>query len=308
MPSASARVLAAALPRMTEEINRINRLFAAGHRPEAIEQFYALVSAAIRTQRDGLSCKGYVIPGRTTGISVCRIPAEPRPDKPIALFLPGLLAALPLAAVRALAFVDLFDIVLCELPGHGASGEVAEVSLEAFAGEYAALIAAALSRAAGLFVIGESLGGLVALALARLRPGQIRNVILIDTPFHLTRPELAAWIGESWRNTGRRPYVRRICSEIMGFDPTDGRVERAALHYDMVRNAPFGCVHLTGGDQASSGIASVVNDADIALLRAANPTMLMPPRVRGCGHAVLLDNPDGARAALATLIVRQVAV
>jgi pimeloyl-ACP methyl ester carboxylesterase len=293
---------------MTEEMHRINRLLEAGYRHDAIEQFYALVSAAIRTQREDLSCKGYVIPGRTTGISVCRIPAEPRPDKPIALFLPGLLAALPLAAVRALAFVDLFDIVLCELPGHGASGEVAEVSLEAFAGEYAALIAAALPRAAGLFVIGESLGGLVALALARLRPGQIRNVILIDTPFHLTRPELAAWIGEAWRNTGRRPYVRRICSEIMGFDPTDGRVERVALHYDMVRNARFGCVHLTGSDQASSGIASVVNDADIALLRAANPAILMPPRVRGCGHAVLLDNPDGARAALATLIVRQVAV
>jgi hypothetical protein len=94
----------------------------------------------------------------------------------------------------------------------------------------------------------------------------------------------------------------------MGFDPADGRVERAALHYDMVRRAPFGCVHLMGSDQASSGIASVVNDADIARLRAANPAMPMPPRVPGTGHAVLLDNPDGARAALQTLIVRQAAV
>jgi hypothetical protein len=31
------------------------------------------------------------------------------------LFLPGLLAALPLTAVHALVFVDLFDIVWCEL-------------------------------------------------------------------------------------------------------------------------------------------------------------------------------------------------
>src|SRR5208282_5978459 len=122
-----------------------------------------LVSDAIRTHREDLSCKGYVVPGRTTQISVCRIPAEPRPDKPIALFLPGLLSALPLAAVRALAFVDVFDLVLCELPGHGASGEVAKPSLEAFAAEFSAVVDTALPRAAGLFVIGESLGGLVAL-------------------------------------------------------------------------------------------------------------------------------------------------
>jgi pimeloyl-ACP methyl ester carboxylesterase len=160
-----------------------------------------------------------------------------------------------------------------------------------------------LPRATGLSVIGESLGGLVALALARLRPDQIRNVILIDTPFHLTRPELAAWISEQWRNNGRRPYVRRICREIMGFDPHDGHAESAASHVDMVRAAPFGCVHLVGGDQALSGIPSVVSEADIAALRAANPAILVPPRVQGSGHAVLLDNPEGARAALQTLIV-----
>jgi pimeloyl-ACP methyl ester carboxylesterase len=305
-PAARAHALAAALPRMTEEMHRINGLFGAGHRHEATEQFFALASMAIRTQRDDVSCKGYVIQGRTTAIGVCRIPAQPRPDKPIALFLPGLLSALPLAAVRSLAFVDLFDVVLCELPGHGASGSVGIVSLEAFAAEYAAVIDTALTRAAGLAVIGESLGGLVALALARLRPARIRNVILIDTPFHLTRPDPAAWIGEVWRNSGRRPYVRRICLDIMGFDPTDGRVERTASLYDMARDAPFGCVHIMGSNQQSAGIASVVCDADIAALQAANPAMLITPRVAGTGHAVLLDNPAGARAALEALIVSSV--
>jgi pimeloyl-ACP methyl ester carboxylesterase len=226
-------------------------------------------------------------------------------DKPIALFIPGLLASLPLAAVRALAFVDLFDVVLCELPGHGASGHVADVSVAAFAAEYAALIDAALQRATGLFVIGESLGGLVALALAHLRPGQIRNVVLIDTPFVLTRPELADWIGQAWRDAGRRPYVRRICHEIMGFDPEDGRIERTVSLYDMVCNARFNCAHITGGGQQSSGIASVVTEADVAALRAANPAILAPPRIGGTGHAVLLDNAPGARAALGTVLVKR---
>ena len=154
--AAAAQALAAALPRMTEAMGRINRLFAGGHRQAAVAQFHALAAMAIRTQRDDLDCSGHVIHGETIDISVCRIPAQPRPGMPIAVFLPGLLAALPLTAVRALAFADLFDIVLCELPGHGASGEVADVSIEAFAAEYAALIGTALRRAASLFVIGES--------------------------------------------------------------------------------------------------------------------------------------------------------
>ena len=297
-PAPQPRALAAALPRLTDEMCRINGLLGAGHRQEAIEQFFAPASLAIHTQRSDVSCRGYVIEGRTTAVSVLRIPAQSRPGKPIALFLPGLLSALPLAAVRSLAFFDLVDIVLCELPGHGVSGEVKDVSLAAFAAEYAAVIDVALSRAVGLTVIGESFGGLIALALAHLRPVAICNVILIDTPFYLTRPDLASWIGEAWRNSGRRPYVRRVCLNVMGFDPTEGHVQRTTLLHDMVRNAPFACVHVTGGDRQSSGIASVVRDADIAALRAANPAMLMTPPVEGAGHAVLLDNPEGARAAL----------
>lgn len=305
--AASARALAAVLPHMTAEMHRINRLSDAGNRQAAIEQFYDLTARAIATQRGDVTCKGYVIRGSTTEIGICRMPALPRPGKPIALFLPGLLAALPLTAARALAFIDLFDIVLCELPGHGASGEAPAVSVAAFAAEYAAVIDATLKQASNLFVIGESLGGLVGLALAHLRPGIIHNLILIDTPFHLTRPDLAAWISEAWRGSGRRTYVRRICMEIMGFDPANGRVECTSLLHDMVRHAPFGCAHIIGSNQQSSGIASVVTDDDIAALRRANPALVATARISGTGHAVLLDHPAAARAALQTLLVRKAA-
>ncbi len=303
----AASRLAAELPRLEQETVRINRLLETGHRREAIGQFHALASVAIRTQREDVSCRGHMIQGRTVEISVCRIPAQPRPGKPIALFLPGLLSFLPLTAARVPAFFDLFDIVLCELPGHGASGQVTDVSLAAFAAEYVTLIDTALSRAAGLFVFGESLGGLIALALARLRPGQIHNVILLDTPFKLTRPELAARISEIWQHNGSRPYVRRICMEIMGFDPVDRRVLDTTLYFDMVRGAPFNCLLIPGGDGRNPGPASVVDDADIAALQEANPALLVTPRVRGTGHAVLSDNPDGVRAALASVLVDRAA-
>jgi len=297
-----SRELAAAVPRIIDEMHRVNRLLDDGYRQDAIAQFHGLATIAIRTQRDDVACKGYMIQGRSVEISVCRIPAQPRPGKPIALFLPGLLAFLPWTAVRALAFVDLFDIVVCELPGHGASGEAADVSLDSFAAEYAALVDTALKRARGLTVIGESLGGLVALALGRVRPDHVRNVVLIDTPFYLTRPDLVSWIGEAWRTSGRRSYERRICMDIMGFDPEDGRVRHTVQLHHMVRNAPFHCAHIIGGGEQASGIGSVVDDVDIAALRAANPDLLVTPRVAGTGHAVLLDNPKGVCAALEALI------
>jgi pimeloyl-ACP methyl ester carboxylesterase len=302
-PPTSGQGLAAALPWLMAEMHRINLLHQAGNRQEAIEQFHALASVAVRAQREDLTGQGYIVRGHTSDVSVFRIPARPRPDKPIALFLPGLLTSLPLTAARVLAFVDLFDIVVCELPGHGASGEVADVSLDAFAAEYAALLDIALRHAGSLFVIGESLGGLVALSLAHLRPDRIRNVVLLDTPFHLTRPDPAAWISESWRNCASRPYPRRICVEIMGFDPVDSRSAHTMLHHHMVREAPFNCLLIAGGERLTSGVASVVTADDIAMLQTVNPNLLVAQRVPGTGHAILLDNPDGARAALQTYIV-----
>jgi pimeloyl-ACP methyl ester carboxylesterase len=143
----------------------------------------------------------------------------------------------------------------------------------------------------------------VALSLAHLRPDRIRNVVLLDTPFHLTRPDLAAWISESWRNSASRPYQRRICMEIMGFDPADSRVAHTMLHHDMVREAPFNCLLIAGSDRRTSGAASVVTTDDIAMLQTVNPNLLVAQRVPRSGHAVLLDNPVGARAALQTYIV-----
>lgn len=304
-PAIARSALIDALPRLIQETIRINRLPAHGdgERREAAALFQALAADAIRTHRPDVTSRGYLVRGRTTEISVCRIPAEPRPGMPIALFLPGLLSWLPLAAVRALAFIDLFDLVLCELPGHGASGEVAVPSLAAFAEEYAALIDTALSRTPALTLIGESLGGLVALSLAAQRAERIRNVILLDTPFHLTRPDLAVWIADRWRDGGSHPFIGRICQEIMGFDPRDGTIQRTLLLHGLARPAGFGCAHLLGGHEPSSGPGSVVTENDIARLREVNPAMLTPPRIERSGHAVLLDNPAATRAALEGLLV-----
>jgi hypothetical protein len=52
-PPTSGQGLATALPWLIAEMHRINLLHQAGHRPEAIEQFHARASVAVRTQRAG---------------------------------------------------------------------------------------------------------------------------------------------------------------------------------------------------------------------------------------------------------------
>jgi pimeloyl-ACP methyl ester carboxylesterase len=56
---------------------------------------------------------------------------------------------------------------------------VDDVSPEAFAREYSALIDRYVPLSQPVYVIGESFGGLVGAALARLRPDRVSHLILL---------------------------------------------------------------------------------------------------------------------------------
>ena len=174
--------LASIRPAIEAALKQLNVRLAAGDRAGAMRGLNELANRMIHTQRPDISAACYLLPGRTISLTVCRIPAVPRPDRPIAVFVPGLGASLLLAAVHALALLDRFDIVVCSLPGHSGSDELPDVSLAGFSDECAALIAAAMPGARNLFGIGQSLGGLIALELAHRCPNQVKHVILLDPP------------------------------------------------------------------------------------------------------------------------------
>ncbi len=98
------------------------------------------------------------------------MPATDTRGLQLALLLPGVGTRMNSTCLRAIPLTSLFDLLVCELPGHGISGEVPDVSVEGFAREYAALIDRYVTGRPNLMVIGESFGGLIGLALARLRP------------------------------------------------------------------------------------------------------------------------------------------
>jgi pimeloyl-ACP methyl ester carboxylesterase len=288
--------LATIRPAIEVALKQLNIRLAAGDKAGALRGLNELTNRMIQTQRPDIAAACYLLPGRTISLTVCRIPAVPRPDRPIAVFIPGPGASLLLAAVHALALLDRFDVVVCSLPGHSGSDELPDVSLASFSDECSALIAAALPSARSLFVIGQSLGGLIALEMAHRSPDQIKHVILLDPPFRLTRARPARVLHQVWRFTGANPYQARICREIMGFDAATGAAGPPRDYHELVRGR-FNCLLLRGGNPPGR-MPSFVEEEDLVALRAHNPSIMVGAQLRESGHALLADAPAGVLALL----------
>jgi pimeloyl-ACP methyl ester carboxylesterase len=241
----------------------------------------------------------YLLPCDATSIGISRMPAEPT-GRPVALFLPGIRSLMNATCLRAVPLTVLFDLLVCELPGHGISGEVDDVSLEGFAREYAALIDRYVPNPRHLWVIGESFGGLLGAVLVGLRPDRIGKLVLLETPFLLTRPAIAAVLSRFWQGD-RLPYHRRIYRELFGFDPQDGSLRAPTDFHWTLRGLPADCVILPGSEVFAAESAdrppSQQTDADLAALRTI-PRVHVLPRIASAGHCLLLDDPWACVAAL----------
>jgi pimeloyl-ACP methyl ester carboxylesterase len=256
-----------------------------------------------------LTMRRYFLPCRTVSLGVTRIPATATANQPLALFLPGIMTTMADTCLRVLPFIRLFDIVVCDLPGHGTSGEVENVSPSAFAQEYASLIDRYIPAPQHIYIVGESYGGLVGAALAALRPDRIRHLFLLDTPLCLTRPPLRAMLTARWQRFSLSPYIRRILSEVFNFDPQDGEPHEATTCYSMFRSLQIGCTLLAGCEDFVLGDppaewrpASQVTDADITAMSNCGKVSVLP-RIEAAGHCLLLDNPAACVAAIAHCIV-----
>ena len=245
----------------------------------------------------------HYLASRQTALRVCRLPASGRFGKPLALFLCDCFGDLDHDGGRVASLTSLFDLILCELPGHGETGRVADVSLQGFAQTYASLIDCHVPDGRDLTVIGDSLGGLIGLWLVRLRPGRVARLVLLDPPFRLTPRRLGMHLSDAWRRTGNA-YQGRILAEIYGIDPGSGQPFRQTRLHDLVADLTQDCILIAGsGDRApDSRLPSLVSGDDLARLRAANPSLRIAPRVGDAGHGLLQENAAACVAALASML------
>ena len=115
----------------------------------------------------------------TPGWSINSVRTGPRGAPPVVLVHPvGLDLTYYAAQIEAL--LDTHDVVAFDLPGHGSSpGKPADWTLDKAAQMLAQVVRFTGSESA--HVVGVSVGGMIAQALALVEPGLVRSLTLIDT-------------------------------------------------------------------------------------------------------------------------------
>lgn len=112
-------------------------------------------------------------------------------------------------------------VVVPDMPGFGASGELGAPDIETVAGELSAFID--LLGLRGITIAGFSFGTLVTAALARLRPDAIARVLLINPPGLGTRSTEASGLHDQIamlaREAGLRSGVRATLQKLMLANP-----------------------------------------------------------------------------------------
>jgi hypothetical protein len=199
--------------------------------------------------------------------------------------------------VRALC--DGFDFLLVDMPGFNGTGPAIRPSVDTFADHVLDLAAAELGDRA-ILLLGESFGGIIALSVAaRLGPGRVSGIALIDPP--LSQPALGK----------ARAYLRQVTGEgvpnafLAEFLDGDGIIRDADPdgYLGLVRDVQDWARILTlaGGRTDGNTLAAphaLMDPVDELTVRASDPPELASLRFAEAGHQVLSEAGAASVAAL----------
>jgi pimeloyl-ACP methyl ester carboxylesterase len=216
-------------------------------------------------------------------------------------------------------------VIVPDLPGHGRSGLLPEArDVDALAGAVLEIVEA--DDAGDAVWIGHSLGGVVALRAAALRPDAVRGVVLaaaagISSATRTAQVALGVlgvarpgrWIAPHRKAWARSRLGRRAAFGWWGVADPD------ALEPDMAEAFLVGAAHHT--DTRQAGRALLASDPRTALDRVTCPCLCLwgasdnwvrvddgieyarrlgaPLRtIAGCGHLLIGERPDACVAAI----------
>lgn len=210
---------------------------------------------------------------------------------------------------------DYFDVILPDLPGFGGSDSPGpDPVIETYAAALADLLAGlGLSQA---FVAGHSMGGYVALSLARLHPQRLLGLALVASQVLADTPERKAGRYETAEQVAR--YGARVVAEAMSPKLSADPAHRPVLNELILRQRPeeiVGGLHAMAGRPDSSLIFSSLRvplvlihgqaDALIPVERAREAAQMAPHAVLvelpAAGHMPMLESPAETAAALRRL-------
>jgi pimeloyl-ACP methyl ester carboxylesterase len=191
-----------------------------------------------------------------------------------------------------------FDVVFVDLPGHGRSPPISTVSIENFAENVGDAVTAALHNRT-VFVVGESLGGLVALAMAGLKTGPVQGIIAADPPITMAKLwHVRDALRNAVANDPTNQFIQSFALNIFGVDSAEGYHER--IYFPLIEAALMPVLILTGDVplfpmRSAKAVPCMIDDVDRYVIERLAGSVKLEV-VPACSHLLLTDAKQKCRS------------
>lgn len=231
-------------------------------------------------------------------ISIVVAQAPKQSSAPVVMMLHGMMRDARFLMEWYAVVPPRLDLVLVDLPGHGRSLGHGASTVDAIATRVSEVIALQFAGR-DVVVNGESLGGLIALALAGRDIPEIRGVVASDPPLSTAKQwnVYANFIKYTHETATMSEDQRAIFTNLLGVAGKDH--VRETLYYDLVRavRVPtlmlMGDVPLFPATPTRSAMPSVLDEVDRYVIGLIGNRHVRLQTVANKGH-VLLDQPEPA--------------
>jgi pimeloyl-ACP methyl ester carboxylesterase len=244
-------------------------------------------------------------------------PLAGEPSKPVVVFLHGLVMDNLSSWFFTVAnpATKVAESILYDLRGHGLSERPATgYTLEDQVADLGAMLDA-IAVTTPVVLVGNSFGGLLALAFARAQPRRVAGIVLVDG--HLGDEGFGAQMAETLRLTGEE-RDRRIAASFAAWlgrhserkrtrlaDNARALVEGTSLVDDMQRTPPYGAAELGEVKVPILALYGETSDlrarGEVLLAGMPNVELVILP---GCTHSVLWEATDEVRRRVLAFLER----
>jgi len=215
--------------------------------------------------------------------------------KPVILMIHGALRDVtPLLPWLSLLEPD-FDVVFVELPGHGRASPLYPVSIENFAANIGDALTQMLEHRR-IIVVGESLGGLVALALGTGSLPMVRGIVAADPPLTMGKLWHVTSAVQNHIASAKDRFWTEFAFNIFGvegdqLDPDD------RIYYPLFDHLSVPTYLLTGDlplfpVRSLAGVPCVIDAVDWRTILRHPCKFVRLERINECGHLLLVGAKD----------------
>lgn len=171
------------------------------------------------------------------------------------------------------ALTGHFRLIVPDVRGHGASAHTpAPYSMELFADDMAGLLDALEVESA--HVLGHSMGGAVAQALAARHPGKVRRLILAETNYGFEDYPLLWWAATlsapAMRLIGVRGFVNLTLKQVKIKDETDKRLLESGFAPQIANPRNFWNIWRANNDYKGKAALAQINAPTLVMVAAQN--------------------------------------